>query len=106
PELIKQQQQQQQQQQSKLSINFVSSGDHFADIHNQNYNSLHRRIENDTFDYFFDSVGVKKINSVYRFYPSESGRMRFDNDMNNEYENIYFVTIVDHKKNLHLTLQE
>ena len=62
-----------------------------------------RDINKQTFDYTFEMVGIKKINNVYRFYPHDSGKICID-DYNRRTS--YFVSIVRHKKNLHITLHE
>ena len=60
-----------------------------------------REIHKNKFDYTIDSVGIKFINNIYKFYPQNSGKISIINHYNID---SYFVSIVKHQKNLHITL--
>ena len=81
----------------KLSINNEKKiKDHYTN--NSIINS--RVINKNIFDYTFDNVGIKLINNIYKFYPQNSSKIT----INSNNINSYFVSIVKHQKNLHITL--
>ena len=93
-------------QQSKvdLSINHISKVN--ASNHNKTLRALERNIYNDVGDYTFDKVGVHKTSAVYKFSPIDSGKIKISNIDDKNLEKVYFITILRHKKNLHITYHE
>jgi hypothetical protein len=82
-----------------LSLNRIS--DSVATNDNKNYRIFEKDITNEMFDFIFENVGVRKINAIFRFMPMNSGRIYMNN---NKYT--HFITVVRHKKNLHVTYHE
>jgi hypothetical protein len=94
------------QEQSKvdLSINRISRAN--AMNNNKNYRAHERNIYNEIGDYTFDKVGVRKTSAIYKFSPTDSGKIKINNIDDKNLEKVYFITILRHKKNLHITYHE
>lgn len=93
-------------EQSKVDLSL----DHISRVnamnHNKNYRALERNIYNDVCDYTFDRVGVRRTSAVYKFSPVDSGKIKISNIDDKNLEKVYFITILRHKKNLHITYHE
>jgi len=58
-------------------------------------------IKNDLFDYVHDKVVIHKVSGILRFSPASSGKIKILAD---EDKLLYFVTVLRHQHNLHLTI--
>lgn len=91
-------------QQSRVDLSLSHASSHVANNLNQSYRSLERDVEKETFDYTYDQVGVKTFSAIYKFNPVLSGRIGINSQSDNK--PVYFVTVMRHKTNLHVTLHE
>lgn len=56
-----------------------------------------------TYEYIDDNVGIMQLNTIYNFNPIYSGRINIECNENNI---TYFLSLMKHKKNMHITLHE
>jgi hypothetical protein len=90
-------------QQLRVDLSLRHTANHTADTLNKNYRALERDVDKEPFDYTYDHVGVKTYSAIHKFNPVISGRIGINAENN---ETIYFVSVMHHKTNLHITLHE
>ena len=90
--------------QSRVDLSLCHASNHVANTLNQTYRALERDVNKDAFDYTYDQVGTKMFSAIYKFHPTLCGRIGI-NTKNND-KGVYFVTVMRHKTNLHITLHE
>lgn len=61
------------------------------------------KVERTDFDYIFEKVNILKVNGIFKFSPATTGNIIIHS---HDDHCVYFVTVVRHKKNLHVTLHE
>lgn len=90
--------------QSRVDLSLKYTSNRVADTLNKNYRVLERDIDTEPFDYTYDQVGTKTFSAIYKFNPILSGRIGIN--IENTDKTTYFVTVMRHKSNLHITLHE
>jgi hypothetical protein len=92
--------------QKKIDLYLKNISQNVADFHNSQIvqNEL---IERDDFDYIFEKINIIKVSGILRFSPDSSGKITINNDFADKQDKyLSFITILRHKKNLHITLHK
>jgi hypothetical protein len=88
----------------KIDLHIKNVCDHTIAKHNSNHRLLERDIMRDDFDFILEKTGVKRLNGVLKFYPTNSGKIIINKIHN--LKSLCFLSIMRHKKNIHITLHD
>jgi hypothetical protein len=89
-------------QHMRIDLNLRSVGKNIADNNNNEINKGKIIVEHDWFDYIYDKIIIHRVSNILRFSPATSGRLKFNH--NNRDTELYFISVLHHKRNLQITL--